>query len=574
MRPFGRQQRRRTTQISYLPNGDMMLSKDPNRRPSNPYDEYQSARAQPAPFKSRHISLHPRITSLTGDDTFDEKEEEREAHSPHQYEIPTRLPTTLHNGRDRPPSFVVLDKNWRESYPAPTGDYAESVDSETRLDSSKSPSHPGPLKISTPHEILFVGVVIMSQFLAMAGLGQSIAPLNIIAKDFAVTKPGERAWFPAAFSLTVGTFILISGRMGDTFGHKRVFVFGYFFLGCWSAFAGFSAYVGSQILFDVCRAFQGIGAALLVPNAFALLRRAYPPGIKKNIVYSLFGAMAPWGFVVGTLFASMFAQLVWWPWTHWSYGIAAWVLAALSILVIPKVLASEAQFVGRGDDQKPDMDCVGSLLGVTGLILINVALINGPIFGWNKPHVYFILIFGVFCLVGFVWVEYRALSPLLPVRAMNTTVTSTMLLVGLGWGSFGIWVYYSFRFLEEIRDYTPLSVSVQFTPALICGLLAAGVTGLMLTHTPVAFALLISTAAFFVGQLVTATQPVQQTYWAQMFVAILIITFGKLTIIFLIRSSELLAYYRYRYGHVLPIRNSPHVGPSTRRTSRRCRLAR
>lgn len=367
----------------------------------------------------------------------------------------------------------------------------------------------------------------MAQFMGLAGLAQGISPMNIIADSLHVTNPGEKAWFAAAFSLTVGTFILISGRIGDILGHKRVFVFGYFFLGSWSAFAGFGAYVEDQVFFDVCRAFQGIGAALLAPNALALLGRAYPPGIKKNIMFSLFGAMAPWGFVIGAASSSMFAQLTWWPWAYWTYGMAAWILCAFAVIVVPKSLGHDAQFAGV--EKKPGMDWTGSILGVTGLILVNVAWNNGPLFGWGQPHVYFILIIGLICLVAFVWVEARAISPLLPVKAMTSTVTYTMALVGIGWGSFGIWIFYTFRFLEEIRGYTPLSVSAQFTPALICGLLAAGATGFMLTHTPVPFTMMIAMAAFFLGQLITATQPVKQTYWAQMFVAILIMPFGKST---------------------------------------------
>jgi MFS family permease len=383
-----------------------------------------------------------------------------------------------------------------------------------------------PLNITVFHEILFVGVVIMAQFLTLAGLGQSIAPMAIIAETLSVSNnPGEQAWFAAAYSLTVGTFILISGQIGDILGHKRVFIFGFFFLGTWSAFAGFSAYTHRPIFFDICRGFQGIGAALLAPNALALLGRAYPPGIKKNIVFSLFGAMAPWGFVVGSLFASLFAEYAWWPWAFYSYGMAAWALAAFALLVIPKSLAHDAQLGGR--QKKVHFDYTGSLFGVVGLVLVNIAFNNGPLYGWGQSHVYLTLIFGLISLAVFGAVEIRALSPLLPVKALTSTVTYTMALVGIGWGSFGIWIYYSIRFLLELRGESPLVVSIEYIPAMICGLLAAGVTGFMLTHTPVAFTMMMAMVAFFLGQLITSTQPVAQTYWAQMFVAILIMPFGK-----------------------------------------------
>ena len=161
-------------------------------------------------------------------------------------------------------------------------------------------------------EIAFVGTVVMAQFLSLAALGQGLAPREIIAHGLGVDGVGPQAWFTASFALTAGTFILVSGRLGDIFGHKRIFSSGYAVLGLSSAFAGFGAYVHSQEYFEVCRAFQGIGAAMLIPNALALLGRAYPQGITKNLIFALFGVQAPWGTMAGACFGSLFAQFVWW----------------------------------------------------------------------------------------------------------------------------------------------------------------------------------------------------------------------------------------------------------------------
>lgn len=466
-------------------------------------------------YKSRHISLQSRVDSLAAESMWDESRES----------VPEIPAIYGGGGRGRSTSFLMDPSMMRDSNPQSMRD--QDSPSYDDLTPSHSPEPQGPpqaIRLALSHEIMFIGVVVMANFMALAGLGQAIAPQQIIAEGLGVTNPGEEAWFAAGYSLTVGTFILISGRLGDILGHKRMFVFGFFFLGMWSCFAGFSAYVGRQIFFDVCRAFQGIGSALIAPNALALLGRAYPPGIKKNIVFSLFGAMAPWGFVMGALFGSIFSELAWWPWTFWSYGMAAFGLSAFALIVIPKALAYDAQFAGHV--HKPGMDWTGSILGVSGLVLVNVAWNNGPLFGWGTPHVYFILILGLFCLVAFVWVEARAISPILPVSQLNSTVVYTMALVGIGWGSFGIWIYYSWRFLEELRNQSPLTVSAEYIPALICGLIAAGATGFMLTHTPVSFTMLIAMVAFFIGHVIAGTMPVKQTYWAQMFISILIMPFG------------------------------------------------
>ncbi|KAF2681621.1 MFS general substrate transporter [Lentithecium fluviatile CBS 122367] len=393
--------------------------------------------------------------------------------------------------------------------------------SGSRAPSSQTPGQSSKLiEMSTMREIMFVGVCAVSHLMTQAALGQALVPIDIIAETFGNVSPGELSWFIAGYSLTVGTFIMISGQLGDIFGHKRVFAFGYAWLGIWSCFTGFSAYVHNQVYFDICRAMQGIGPALLMPNALALFGRAYAPGsIRKNIVFSIFGALAPTGFVIGGIFGSLFAQLAWWPWSFWSYGAAAFGLAAFSLLAIPKALSDRPAV-------KPKFDWTGSLLVVAGLVLVNVAFNNGPLYGWGTPHVYFIVLMGLMCLGGFIWVERRAINPLLPIHALNSTVGFVLALVGLGWGAFGVWIFYTVRFLQQTRNETPLAISAQFAPAVIAGLVAAGLTGFFLTHTPVSFVMMLAMIAFLAGIIISSFQPSHQTYWVQTFVSIVVMPFG------------------------------------------------
>ena len=89
-------------------------------------------------------------------------------------------------------------------------------------------------------------------------------------------------------------------------------------------------YVNNDIYFHIMRAFQGIGPATLLPNAVALLARAYPTGKRKSFVFSMFGATAPSGFILGALFGSIFAQLVWWPWAQWALAFFCDFLAIVA----------------------------------------------------------------------------------------------------------------------------------------------------------------------------------------------------------------------------------------------------
>jgi MFS family permease len=93
--------------------------------------------------------------------------------------------------------------------------------------------------LSLTREIAFVSVVSACQLFTQSGLGMAIAPLHIIGDDMGIGgEPAYLSWSPAAYSLTVGTFILIAGRIGDLYGHKRAVIWGWVWYGFWSLIGG------------------------------------------------------------------------------------------------------------------------------------------------------------------------------------------------------------------------------------------------------------------------------------------------------------------------------------------------
>jgi Na+/melibiose symporter-like transporter len=147
-------------------------------------------------------------------------------------------------------------------------------------------------ELSLPREILFVGIACLAQFTTQFSFGQVLFILPVIGRSFHLTNPGELSWLVAGYSLTVGTFILISGRLGDLFGYKRMFIIGFWWFALWSLVAGLAVY-SNHVLFVFARVLQGIGPAITMPNALALLGASYAPGPRKDMVFALFGACAP-----------------------------------------------------------------------------------------------------------------------------------------------------------------------------------------------------------------------------------------------------------------------------------------
>ena len=404
------------------------------------------------------------------------------------------------------------------------------VPSDKQYDLEKSPTHPRPQEedpyppqppkppMSQMHEILFVMVICSSNIFTQASLGMAIVPLKTIGAGLGVSNPGGLSWFVAAYSLTVGTFILIAGRLGDMFGHKKLFVAGFFWYGLWSLIAGLSNYAHSEIFFDVCRALQGIGPAMMVPNSLAILGRTYPPGRRKEMIFSIYGATAPNGFIVGAVFGALLAQLAWWPWEFYIMGIACFVFGTLAIFVI--------QSPSNDQDKVMTFDYLGAITGVAGLVLFNVAWNQAPTVGWREPSVIALLILGVISLVLFLFIEKRTSQPLIPPGALSGKVGFVLGCIALGWASFGIWIYYFYQIIENLRNHTPLSSAAQAVPAGISGCCAAITTGFILSKLRTSYVMVISMLGFCIGSILLATMPVDQTYWAQTFVALIITPWG------------------------------------------------
>ena len=97
------------------------------------------------------------------------------------------------------------------------------------------------------------------------------------------------------------------GRLGDVFGHKKIFIFGWLWLSFSSFLVGFASSWG-PIAFNIARGLQGIGPALLVPNAMGLIGHTYPVGDKRAVVLSIFASCGPSGFLTGAMVSSVIAE--------------------------------------------------------------------------------------------------------------------------------------------------------------------------------------------------------------------------------------------------------------------------
>jgi MFS family permease len=354
------------------------------------------------------------------------------------------------------------------------------------------------------------------------GFTEALVIMPLIAESFNITNAGTLSWMISGYSLTVGTFILFSGRLGDLFGYKRMLIIGYLWFSLWTMIAGVAVY-SNHVLFIFARVIGGIGPAICMPNGLALLGITYAPGIRKNICFAVFGACAPTGSIIGAAFTALFS-LIWWPWAFWSFSIALLITAVLAYLVIPNPPKRTAMSV---KEKMRHMDIPGAVIGVASLVLINFAWNQAIVVGWEKPYVYVCLIMGFLLIPAFFYYELRvSTAPLIPFYCLTADVGFVLAAVGLGWACFGIWVYYLYQFLQVLQGASPLLTVAKLSPIPVAGTLAAIGTGIALTKLGPAWTMTLALTFFMVGTILLATCPINQVYWGQIFFCTIITPFG------------------------------------------------
>ncbi|KAI8625562.1 major facilitator superfamily transporter [Xylariaceae sp. FL1651] len=383
--------------------------------------------------------------------------------------------------------------------------------------------------ISFPREALMVFVACMAQFCTQSSFASTLFLLHTIGGSFGVTSPGQLAWLVAGFSLTVGTFILFSGRLGDAFGYKRMLLIGFVWFSVWSVVVGLSVY-SNYVLAVFARVLQGIGPAICLPNALAILGAVYPPGHRKAMVFAFFGAVAPVGAVVGAAVASAIS-LAWWPWALWALAIWLVVLTGIAYVAIPDLPRKDDVFADGWTWRKlyEELDLLGAVTGVVSLILFNFAWNQAPIVGWATAETIVPLVLGLVLFGLFAWIESNfARRPLLPFDAINVDVAFVLGAVACGWATFGIWILYLVQILQEIRHLSPLQTVLWSVPLPVGGVIAAIVTGKLLGPLQVKppIVMTLALAAFTIGVTLIATVPPDQIYWGQIFVCTIVIPFG------------------------------------------------
>lgn len=340
-------------------------------------------------------------------------------------------------------------------------------------------------------EIFFVFSITTSQFLTEYFVSGFVVILPTLIRELDIPQASS-VWPATAFSLVIASTLLVFGRLGDIWGGYPIFMFGLVWFLIWSIIAGFSI---NPLMLDFCRALQGLGAAAFLPTGVMLMGSLYRPGPRKNLVFSMYGFSAAFGFFGGIFIAGIVGQFLRWGFYFWIGGILTAITLLTSTFSIPHS-RSEKTSIEKTSPSNTKMDYLGALTITSGLTLTVFAITqsaHAPS-GWQTPYIPVCFTLGLLSLFSAVYIEtYISPQPLLPASIFTTpSMTPLLFALFLLYGTWGIFSVYGTLYFQNIMSATPLQVVAWYVPLGVSGVVLSIIEGFILHLVPGRVLLIIS----------------------------------------------------------------------------------
>jgi len=309
--------------------------------------------------------------------------------------------------------------------------------------------------------------------------------LPSIREDLRFTET-SLVWVVNGYMLTFGGFLLLGGRLGDLYGHRRVFLLGLTLFTLASLACGLS---NSQVLLVAARAVQGLGGAVVTAVALSLIMGLFTDPAERAKAMGIYGFVCAGGGSIGVLLGGFLTSALSWHWVFLVNLPIGVVVYALFVVLVPAT---------QGPGPAARLDTAGAITITAALMLAVFAVVNGNEAGWMSLQTLGLLAAALLMLGLFVAVEAQVGAPLMPFALFRLRNVATANGVGILWAAaMFAWFFISALYLQRVLGYSAQQVGLAFLPAnLIMAAFSLGLSAKLVLRfglrTPVASGLLLA----------------------------------------------------------------------------------
>jgi EmrB/QacA subfamily drug resistance transporter len=338
--------------------------------------------------------------------------------------------------------------------------------------------------------------------------------LPSIKKDLGFSQ-SSLAWVVNGYLLTYGGCLLLGGRLGDLFGHRRLFLIGLTGFTLSSLACGLSTSQGELV---AARLVQGVGGAITSAVSFGLVMTIFTEPADRAKAMGVMGFVASGGGSLGVLLGGTITDVISW---HWIFLVNVPIGALVFVLSLRLL----APMPGWATSRK--LDVLGAV-SVTASLMLAVYAINNHPGGWASAETIGLIGGSVVLLAAFIGWERRNSEPLMPLRLFkhrNLAVANT---AGVLWAAaMFAWFFMTALYLQLVLGYSPLKVGLAFLPGnLIMGALSIGISAKLVTNYGYRRPLVVGLLAAGVGLALLARTPVHGQFLPDVLPSMILLGFG------------------------------------------------
>lgn len=355
----------------------------------------------------------------------------------------------------------------------------------------------------------------MAQFVVVLDFSIVQIALPTIRDQLHVSVPLS-TWVISAYGITFAGLLIFSGRAGDIYGRKKLFIAGLVLFGAASLAGGLAP---SFTVLMAARAVQGVGAAICSANALSLIVQLFPEGGKRNSALSIFTGASAAAFGSGILLGGVLTSF---------FGWRAVMFVNVPIAIASAVISVRYIEQGKGEKAKK-LDIPGAVLVTGGLMTLVYALTVSQSTSLLSLDVLAPLGLSGLILGGFFLVESRTEEPLTPIEFLSrrNIFSANVVAMVTPAGVSGM-VFILALFLQQIQKLPPIIAGAAFVPSAIATFIMGGLLAArLIKRGGVKLVMAASLVVQAAGLLILSQLPSQGSYLEIMLIGMTVASIGS-----------------------------------------------